>query len=490
MINILEKDIARKITLIFELYKATSYLESERLADMLQCTTKTLIADIEHINFNSDVIQIERQKGIYFDKKKADFQLIYSKLLVESTVVLFLEAILKQRLSIYELQVKLHISESKCRKIVKKWNHFFTIRNLEMTIKIDNKKVVIEGNEQAIRVLFHYMIFDLNYQAIYLNTLETLPLYTYYETFMQRQNPERVKNRYKMFQSYTYVIASLYRTNNGYLDENIAHYHQLSDNNVKIDFQRAIHIMASYFSIECDEVIINQLLNRCYFRGDDMTSDANVKKRQKMTVFFEGILSEIGYSISDNLKREKIITDLMLAYYSQLPISFFFIDVNEIIFENQKNIYKSLFKKMNQLIIQESIAFQSLEVKGRFFREVIYIMNSEISLAKYALARPSIVLYLFCSIARIQGAHELLKLYFGERIKIVIAHELNIEVSEADVIISNYQIPKHLRGKSYFFPETLTLGWLNMVDERMKKNYIEKHGQMKCTLYAGKIKKI
>ncbi|EUJ38022.1 helix-turn-helix domain-containing protein [Brochothrix campestris] len=469
METVLENDISRKLTLISELYSTHHYLEIQKVACLLGCSKKTLIKDIAQINEHLAVIQVHRTKGLLFDRSKGvNFHYFYSVYLNDSISVKMLYEILKKEPCITSLALDLYVSESKLRGLVDKWNAYFLKRQLRMSIKTKLNVLSLTGNETNIRLFTHYMLYELQFNQIYTREIRKDEVYQAYMAFISSQFQLEHSDHYEMTQSYFYVLASIYRTKKGHFDHNLPNYYSAVKHVETEAFSTWQETMMKAFQLPFTLTVANQLLHRYYLARYCRQTVLHYEIQQKTSRFVEVVLQNFTkLTVSDQLKQ-RMIKDLTVNFQYEPDVTFFLFNTSALIFKSQHEYYHLFFMELDAIFKENELKFSTIARKQSFHREMIYTMNAEINLAKYILKRPIVAVYLFEREEIIKALTNVLQMFFGDRIEIQRVIEPNLQLEQADWVITNYQLPDEFEQQRIDFQGIVTIDWLYRMDEKIK----------------------
>lgn len=470
--RILEKDIHRKLIILNSLYQQGDYIAIDDILSYLNCSKKTLLKDIEDINSYHDIIDNNKAKGISINKERSiDFNFFYGYFLNQSVAVKTLKIILINEPSIHQIADELFVSESKTRIIIRQWNMYFCERNFNFKITKDNFNISIEGDETEIRLFMHYMLFSLKFNEIYTCNVDKSQLYSSYLLMINETLDRTDLDEYNMRKSFFYTLSSLYRTAKGHLDKNRGYYFDLSENKVK-KLSNWENILYEKFKFELTEPVTRQLIHKSFFIEDHASNGVKISHdlEKKISGFIETMFNNIELLSAKKYVKERIISRLSYFLSYEPLITYFLFDTSTATFEFQKKQYSQFFRKLDELIIEYKIVFYSTMQKQAFYREMVYVLNIEISLAKYILKKPTVTLYVFEKKHIKNSAVKLMTLFFGDRVLVRISDNLNDETKKSNIIISNYILPQELQHKKVQFQEVISLEWLYQLDGKLKRN--------------------
>lgn len=472
MLSILENDISRKLTILDNLYKSNRHISIAEMIELLNCTRKTLSKDITSINAAYDVVEYHREKGFFFNKTKGvNFYFFYCTYLRESLHVEVLRLILIEELSIVKISRRLFMSESKTRRLIDVWNQYFNERNFDFLIKTSADCTMILGNETQIRWFNHTMLFELEYIDIYEFKLQESREYGAYKSVLKNDFFDSNTSEHEKIKSFFYVKAALYRTNKGHVDNNEEVYLSFGTNmknNTLIQFE---NIMAIETGVYFTDDVRNQILPKYYFPSLCEEIDSGTSEIMKIiNDVFDYILTT---EESENRYRaEKKVTLKMNHLHKYGPeVTYFLLDFVALNYKTQQEYYFYFYEELNKIVAKHNFLFESEKQKQLFYKELVLLLNVELSLPKYVLKRPRVTIYLFASHSTIQSTIKIIKSYFGDRIELRVADCINDKLHESDLIISNYFFLGNLEAKKVHFQETIDLKWLYLLDSKLKKIY-------------------
>ena len=472
MLSILENDISRKLTILDNLYKSNRHISIAEMTELLNCTRKTLSKDIASINAAYDVVEYHREKGFFFNKTKGvNFYFFYCTYLRESLHVEVLRLILIEEMSIVKISRRLFISESKTRRLIDVWNQYFNERNFDFLIKTNADSTMILGNETQIRWFNHTMLFELEYIDIYEFKLQESREYRSYKSFLKDNFFDANTSEYEKIKSFFFVKAALYRINKGHMDNNQELYLSFNTkmkNNTLIQFEKMMSIETGvYFNDD----VRKQILPKYYFLSLCGEVDSGTSKITNIiNDVFDYILEAEESENRCHAEKKAVLKMNHLHKYGP-EVTYFLLDFVALNYKTQQEYYFYFYEELNEIIAKHNFLFESEKQKQLFYKELVLLLNVELSLPKYILKRPRVTIYLFASHNMIQSTMKIIKSYFGDRIELHVADCINDKLHESDLIISNYLFLSKLEVKKVHFQETIDLKWLYLLDSKLKKIY-------------------
>ncbi|MCA9765952.1 MAG: helix-turn-helix domain-containing protein [Carnobacterium sp.] len=288
----------------------------EKLSTLLDCSSRTLIADIQTINSKSKdnfFIRTSKQRGV---------KLIISDLFhVEDVYQEFVENSLNFQIikSIIELDVTtseelselLYTSQSSIRRNLKQLNVFLA----EYKLSIQSKPIKITGSEKQIR--YFYSVFLCEY---YYTNVENFQhqmkewAFNFLETLEKKESIPS-QSCFTNYKTLIWIIVCLDRVSKGYfIEENY-----LTIKMVTIQEKQLLYKFKEQLSFELSGKEIDFMMyvywnNRYEFEKIDLVNNAASSYLYQQVLFFINQLKkETGYSIQE---ESFLITNLMGYYFN------------------------------------------------------------------------------------------------------------------------------------------------------------------------------
>ncbi|WP_429960167.1 hypothetical protein [Enterococcus sp. AZ012] len=171
---VLEKNIKRYLDLITQVYYEKNHsMHKNTLRDSLGISIKTLDSDIEKINyiFHKGFISQKNNQIVLKLNANEGLKQIYKSLIKTSTVVSYFFEVSMYHLTLPEIYNDLYLSESMEYRLRKSWNNHFVKKNYNIAFVFNNetKKIDLIGDENTIRSLMRYMLYEYLIEDVYDN---------------------------------------------------------------------------------------------------------------------------------------------------------------------------------------------------------------------------------------------------------------------------------------------------------------------------------
>ncbi|WP_430617387.1 hypothetical protein IGI86_002651 [Enterococcus sp. AZ188] len=171
---VLEKNIKRYLDLITQVYYQKNHsMYKNTLRDSLGISVKTMDSDIEKINhiFYDDFISQKNNQIVLNLDVNQGLKQIYKSIIKTSTVVSYFFEVSMYHLTLSEIYNDLYLSESMEYRLRKAWNNHFVNKNYNVAFVFNNetKKIDLIGDENTIRSLMRYMLYELLIEDLYDN---------------------------------------------------------------------------------------------------------------------------------------------------------------------------------------------------------------------------------------------------------------------------------------------------------------------------------
>ncbi|MBE9897053.1 hypothetical protein G8C15_17090 [Enterococcus casseliflavus] len=205
---ILERNIKRYLDIITQVYYQKKHkIDKKTLQKSLGISVKTLESDIEKINIllKKELI-IQENNQIFLNLKMSDgLKQIYKRIIKTSTVISYFYEVSMYHLTLAEIYNELYLSESMEYRIRKAWNNHFVEKNyaIEFIYNSETKKIDLIGEEDTIRSLMRYMLYEYVFEDIYDNL-------QYNEIISLVENISKKKKKAMNYVAIDLVSASLY----------------------------------------------------------------------------------------------------------------------------------------------------------------------------------------------------------------------------------------------------------------------------------------
>lgn len=161
------------------------------LRNALKISAKTLDSDIEKINlvFNKQLIQQEDDHILLNMEMNEGLKQIYKKIIHTSTIVSYFYEVSMYHLTLSEIYNELYLSESMEYRIRRAWNQYFSEKkyDVEFIYNSETKKIDLTGDEDTIRSLMRYMLFEYLNEDIYDN-LQYTEILNLIEFVLEKRN--------------------------------------------------------------------------------------------------------------------------------------------------------------------------------------------------------------------------------------------------------------------------------------------------------------
>ncbi|TPE08088.1 hypothetical protein FJO98_00015 [Enterococcus sp. PF-2] len=189
---VLENNIKRYLDMVIHIYYQNEHkMYKSMLRNALKISTKTLDSDIEKVNliFNKQLIQQEDDHILLNMEMNEGLKQIYKKIIQTSTVVSYFYEVSMCHLTLSEIYNELYLSESMEYRIRRAWNKYLNEKgyDAEFTYNSETKRIDLVGDEDTIRSLMRYMLFEYLNEDIYDNLLYT-EILTLIEFVLQKRN--------------------------------------------------------------------------------------------------------------------------------------------------------------------------------------------------------------------------------------------------------------------------------------------------------------
>ena len=172
-------------------FKKEHKIYKSMLRNALKISTKTLDSDIEKVNliFNKQLIQQEDDHILLIMEMNNGLKKIYKKIMQTSTVVSYFYEVSMYHLTLSEIYNELYLSDSMEYRIRRTWNQYFNKKryDAEFTYNSETKKIDLVGDEDTIRSLMRYMLFEYLNEDIYDN-LQYIEILTLIEFVLEKRN--------------------------------------------------------------------------------------------------------------------------------------------------------------------------------------------------------------------------------------------------------------------------------------------------------------
>lgn len=470
MFTILENDISRKLLILDVLYCSDRYISIDEMITIANCTRKTLSKDLVTINEKQDVIEYHREKGLFYNKTKGvNFHFFYCTYLKESLYVEILRLILIEELTVVSMSRKLFISESKTRRIIEVWNQYFSERDFSFAIKTSGESTILLGDETQIRWFSHIMLFELSFIEIYDCEIQEKQEYLTYRTLLKDTFFDADIKEYECKRSFFYAQAALYRIKKGHRDHNRDIYLSF-DNEEKTETLREFEeLMSIETGVKFNLCIKNQLIPKYYF--PDLCSKTD-EPNLTMKKIVEDIVETLEIDKVDmTAELTRIIAKMTHLYNYEPTATYFLLDFIGLNYQKQKKNHYHFNKTVDRIFKDNNMVFPNRKRKQIFYRELVFLLNTELDLQKYILRRPVLAVYVFASESMGDAMVNLLRIYFGGRIELHVTDDIDEKLIHSDLILSNYLLPKELEGKKVHFLEAIDLNWLHLLDSKLTEVY-------------------
>lgn len=338
--KLLDASSYRRLRLIEQLVSDDKWWTTETLSHLLSCSRRTLIADIQLINNNSEknfFIQTSKKTGIKLIASDLfHIEDVYQDLVENNLNFQLIKTIIElDTTSIDNLTEILYTSESSVLRSLKQLNLFL----IEYELSIQSNPVQIVGSEKQIR--YFYSIFLCEYYATNLEDFEH-PLKEMASNFLAQLEKKSDSEPYSFLTHYRtliWMIVCSDRVSKGYLIEK----NYLIPTTVNPDLIQLLLKLKKELPFELPKEEMNFMLyiywnnHRTSNKNDLASSPYLATIYQNIESFVEKIKKETGYRIEEN---SFLITNLMGYYF----YSEFFKGPSNLLFNSKRKSVEVVLK--------------------------------------------------------------------------------------------------------------------------------------------------
>lgn len=322
-----------------------------KLQDSLGITTKTLVSDIEKVNMilKKEMIIQESNQIILNIKKNEGLKQIYQSIIKTSTTISYFYEVSMYHSTLSEIYNELYLSESMEYRIRKAWNLHFVSKNyhVEFVYNSVTKKIDLIGDEDTIRSLMSYMLFEYLYEDIY-DDFQYNEMVSLIELILEK------KKKKMSFVAIDFIAASIYisfvRINQGYNREMEIHPSLKSLQRWLLKEPQITNSIKCNFNIEISAAVLadlfgGKLLELINLVG--LSSKRVLTKKNKNLLSFVSAYSKMKYQNEVNLKKNELQFLKGICDFSDFRVSSFIYSPHKLywewrVTENDKNLYYDL----------------------------------------------------------------------------------------------------------------------------------------------------
>lgn len=469
---VLEKNIKRYLDIVTQVYYQDNHRMSKNmLQNSLGITLKTLESDIEKINsiVKKELILQEGNQIVLKFEMSEGLKQVYKRIIHTSTIVSYFYQVSMYHLTLPEIYNELYLSESMEYRIRKAWNIHFLSKNyhVEFTYNSETKKIDLIGDEDTIRSLMRYMLYEYLFEDIYDN-LQYNEIISLIDLISEKQG--KVMN----YVAADLVAAALYisivRVSQGY------HREATDDPRIELLHKQLlkepeiIDRIRQHLNIDISTQVLSDLFGGKLLeliRIVELDPKSILKSRNKKLLSFVAKYSSIKYHNSVHLKNNELQLLNGICDFSDFLVSSFIYSPHQLYWEWVATDYdKDLFYS---LIDSYGIASELLtdEKKIEFFFVLNNMLNFD-NLERSIYYTKALIVSRYPTYYQ-NRIEKTLKDRYHEFVELTVYNGSIIDldehiINEYDLIISELTFSMFSK-KHIYFPEILSEEFIATLDD-------------------------
>lgn len=467
----LEKNIKRNLDMITQVYYQRNHkMDKDKLQSSLGITTKTLVSDIEKVNMilKKEVIIQENGQITLNLRKNEGLKQIYKTIIKTSTIVSYFYEVSMYHLTLPEIYNDLYLSESMEYRIRKAWNLHFESKNYpaEFVYNPVTKKIDLVGDEDTIRSLMRYMLFEYVYEDIY-DDLKYNEIVSWIEIILDK------KKKKMSFVAIDLMAASLYisftRISQGYKREMGMHSSLKSLQKWLLKEPQIMNSIRYHFDIEISAPVLSDLFGGKFLELMNLVgfnSKRVLTKQNKKLLSFVSAYSKMKYHNEVHLKKSELQLLKGICDFSDFRVSSFIYSPHKLYWDWNvtKNNKKLYYELINYYDMEPELPTE--EKKVEFF----FVLNNMLqfdNLEKSVNHTKVLIVSRYPTYYQ-NRIEKTLNDRYHEFIKLTIYKGSIIDLDEHDIqnyecIISEFTAPM-FSDKQVYFPEILSEEFIRNLD--------------------------